>query len=103
MQLQPHRVRLEATLVTARYITSDGSHDLAHFERVWSTARRISAGLGCDQTILAASCWLHDCVFRRERQPAPRGGLPNRDDLSALLRPDFSVAAAAPLALLAWE
>ena len=40
----------------------DGSHDLAHLDRVWGNVQAIVAAEGGDTEILAAAVLLHDCV-----------------------------------------
>ncbi|QXH54981.1 HD domain-containing protein [Pseudomonas maumuensis] len=48
---------------------TDGSHDRAHIQRVWSNARRIQAKEGGDLEILLAATVLHDCVAVEKNSP----------------------------------
>ncbi len=52
-----------------RYATTDGSHDLAHLDRVWASAQAIAAEVPCDADVLAAACWLHDCIAVEKNSP----------------------------------
>ncbi|MDQ1185607.1 HD domain-containing protein [Agrobacterium larrymoorei] len=47
----------------------DGSHDLAHIHRVFRNAMRIHAQEGGNETVLAASVLLHDCVAVEKNSP----------------------------------
>lgn len=47
----------------------DGSHDIAHLQRVWKNARTIHAAEGGDGEILAAATLLHDCVAVEKNSP----------------------------------
>jgi len=49
----------------------DGSHDLAHLQRVWKNAFAINAEEGhpCDPEVLAAAVLLHDCVVVEKSSP----------------------------------
>jgi uncharacterized protein len=49
--------------------TTDGSHDVAHLQRVWANASRIQASEGGDGEILAAAVLLHDCVAVEKDSP----------------------------------
>ncbi|MDF9756153.1 HD domain-containing protein [Pseudomonas hunanensis] len=48
---------------------TDGSHDLAHVQRVWSNVRRIQAKEGGDLEVLLAATVLHDCVAVEKNSP----------------------------------
>jgi uncharacterized protein len=48
---------------------NDGSHDLAHLQRVWKNAARIQAVEGGDKEILCAAVLLHDCVAVEKNDP----------------------------------
>lgn len=52
--------------------TTDGSHDVAHLQRVWASAMRIHASEGGDGQILAAAVLLHDCVAVEKNSPQRR-------------------------------
>jgi len=47
----------------------DGSHDIAHLQRVWKNARTIHAAEGGNAEILAAATLLHDCVAVEKNSP----------------------------------
>ncbi len=47
----------------------DGSHDIAHLQRVWKNVLRIQAIEGGDVEILAAAVLLHDCVSVEKNSP----------------------------------
>jgi uncharacterized protein len=47
----------------------DGSHDIAHLQRVWKNASRIQAVEGGDIEILAAAVLLHDCISVEKNSP----------------------------------
>lgn len=47
----------------------DGSHDLAHLDRVWGNVQAIVAAEGGDTEILAAAVLLHDCVAVEKNSP----------------------------------
>jgi uncharacterized protein len=47
----------------------DGSHDIAHLQRVWKNALRIQAVEGGDMDVLAAAVLLHDCVAVEKNSP----------------------------------
>ncbi len=48
---------------------NDGSHDIAHLQRVWKNASKIQAAEGGDIEILAAAVMLHDCVSVEKNDP----------------------------------
>ena len=47
----------------------DGSHDIAHLQRVWKNARTIHAAEGGNGEILAVATLLHDCVAVEKNSP----------------------------------
>lgn len=47
----------------------DGSHDVAHLQRVWKNVRQISRKEGGDLRILCAAVLLHDCVIVEKNSP----------------------------------
>jgi len=49
----------------------DGSHDLAHFQRVWRTAQLIDRedGLGADLLVLLTAAYFHDLVALPKNHP----------------------------------
>ncbi|MFZ1873259.1 MAG: HD domain-containing protein [Chania sp.] len=47
----------------------DGSHDVAHQQRVWKNARRIARDEGGELRILCAAVLLHDCVAVEKNSP----------------------------------
>lgn len=48
---------------------NDGSHDLAHLQRVWRNVQRIQAKEGGDLDVLVAATVLHDCVAVEKNSP----------------------------------
>jgi uncharacterized protein len=52
--------------------TTDGSHDVAHLQRVWASATRIHASEGGNGEVLAAAVLLHDCVAVEKNSPQRR-------------------------------
>lgn len=49
--------------------TDDGAHDLAHLQRVWTSAFAIAAREGGDRELIAAAVLLHDCVAVEKNSP----------------------------------
>lgn len=47
----------------------DGSHDIAHLQRVWKNAAKIHAVEGGDLEMLCAAVLLHDCVPVEKNDP----------------------------------
>jgi uncharacterized protein len=47
----------------------DGSHDVAHLQRVWKNGRAIAEVEGGDLEVLAAATLLHDCVAVEKNSP----------------------------------
>jgi uncharacterized protein len=47
----------------------DGSHDISHIERVWTSAKLIQAEEGGDLELVAASVFLHDLVHVPKSSP----------------------------------
>ncbi|ODT21460.1 MAG: phosphohydrolase [Kaistia sp. SCN 65-12] len=64
----PHEA-LAAQLLPHATEGDDGSHDVAHLQRVWNNAAAIQAGEGGDGEILAAAVLLHDCVTVEKNDP----------------------------------
>lgn len=60
---------LSATLLPYASDSDDGSHDIAHLQRVWKNAWRIHSVEGGDLEILAAGVLLHDCVSVEKNSP----------------------------------
>lgn len=48
--------------------TSDGSHDISHFKRVWELANRLSSTKE-DHLVILASCYFHDIVNYPKNDP----------------------------------
>ncbi len=48
---------------------NDGSHDIAHLQRVWKNAAKIHAIEGGDIEMLCAAVLLHDCVSVEKNDP----------------------------------
>lgn len=64
----PHEA-LAARLLPHATEGDDGSHDIAHLQRVWNNAAAIRAEEGGDDEILAAAALLHDCVTVEKNDP----------------------------------
>jgi uncharacterized protein len=64
----PHEA-LAALLLPHATEGDDGSHDVAHLQRVWNNVATIQASEGGDAEILAASVLLHDCVTVEKNDP----------------------------------
>lgn len=47
----------------------DSAHDIAHTERVVSNALLLAKQEACDQKIVEAAAWLHDCVILPKNDP----------------------------------
>ena len=49
----------------------DGAHDIAHFRRVWKTARQLNEaeGGGANELVLLAAAYLHDIVSLLKNHP----------------------------------
>ncbi|MDQ0454193.1 HD domain-containing protein [Rhizobium paknamense] len=60
---------LAAALLPHAGVSDDGSHDLAHLQRVFHNAMRIQALEGGDADVLAAAVLLHDCVSVEKNSP----------------------------------
>ncbi len=61
---------LAAALIPSLPVGTDGSHDLAHIQRVWRSAQAIAAEEpGCDTELLFAAVLLHDCVAVEKDSP----------------------------------
>jgi len=61
--------QLAGSLLPRIQLTTDGAHDLAHLQRVWSNVCAIRAEEGGDGEILAAATLLHDCVAVAKDSP----------------------------------
>jgi uncharacterized protein len=64
----PHEALAEALLPHATS-GNDGSHDVAHLQRVWNNAAAILAKEGGAAEIVAAATLLHDCVTVEKNDP----------------------------------
>ncbi|MCX5576991.1 HD domain-containing protein [Kaistia terrae] len=64
----PHEALAEALLPHATS-SDDGSHDVAHLQRVWNNAAAILAKEGGASEIVAAATLLHDCVTVEKNDP----------------------------------
>jgi uncharacterized protein len=64
----PHQALAERLMPHATD-SDDGSHDIAHLQRVWKNAAAIHAREGGDGEILAAAVLLHDCVTVEKNDP----------------------------------
>jgi uncharacterized protein len=64
----PHEALAEALLPHATS-SDDGSHDVAHLQRVWNNAAAILAKEGGAAEIVAAATLLHDCVTVEKNDP----------------------------------
>lgn len=51
------------------YNGGDASHDIAHFRRVWHTARRIAEGQPVDLRIILVASYFHDLVSLPKNHP----------------------------------
>ncbi|POP47605.1 phosphohydrolase [Superficieibacter electus] len=51
------------------YHSADAAHDLAHFRRVWSTARQLAQGLVVDELVILTACYFHDIVSLPKNDP----------------------------------
>ena len=53
--------------------SGDASHDIAHFRRVWRTARQIAEGQPVDLLVILLASYFHDLVSLPKNHPrAPR-------------------------------
>lgn len=64
----PHGALADQLLIHATG-GNDGSHDIAHLQRVWKNAAKIQAVEGGDIEILCAAVLLHDCVSVEKNDP----------------------------------
>ena len=50
---------------------TDGAHDIAHFRRVWKTARALNQAEGSqgDELVLLAAAYLHDIISLPKNHP----------------------------------
>ena len=51
------------------YNGGDASHDIAHFRRVWHTARRIAEGQAVDLRVILIASYFHDLVSLPKNHP----------------------------------
>lgn len=51
------------------YNSGDASHDIAHFRRVWHTARRIAEGEQVDLPVILVASYFHDLVSLPKNHP----------------------------------
>lgn len=51
------------------YHHQDAAHDLAHFRRVWRTARQLAQGVGVDELAILTACYFHDIVSLPKNDP----------------------------------
>lgn len=65
----PHEA-LAAALLPHATSSDDGSHDVAHLQRVWKNAAAILAEEGGAAEIVVAATLLHDCVTVEKNDPA---------------------------------
>lgn len=52
----------EAEVLRVWRAQTDGSHDLAHLRRVWTTAKYIALEIGGDIDVIEAAAFLHDVI-----------------------------------------
>lgn len=57
--------------ITTEHLDGDPAHDMGHFQRVWSMAKKIAIGEGqpFDAEVLIAASWLHDVVNLPKNHP----------------------------------
>ncbi|MFT4464582.1 MAG: phosphohydrolase [Sodalis sp. (in: enterobacteria)] len=71
----------------------DKAHDIAHFSRVWKTARKIMQFTDADERIVLAACYFHDVVNlpknHPERHLASRQAALRTREILADYFPDF--------------
>ncbi len=70
MHIQQWQAELERWL-EQHHAADDGAHDLAHFRRVWNTARQLNQAEGsqADERVLLAAAYLHDIVSLPKNHP----------------------------------
>ncbi|WP_414164148.1 phosphohydrolase [Superficieibacter sp. BNK-5] len=51
------------------YRSQDAAHDLAHFRRVWNTARQLASGVMVDELTVLTACYFHDIVNLPKNDP----------------------------------
>ena len=57
--------------------SSDVSHDISHFRRVWATARRLAEGEAIDSLVLLTACYFHDIVSLEKTRAILREHVPD--------------------------
>lgn len=68
----------------------DAAHDLSHFRRVWSTARRIAAEEPVCMLVLLTACYFHDIISLPKNHPdSARASRLSAARAQAILREDF--------------
>lgn len=65
----PFEPLADALLHHVSHNADDGSHDVAHLQRVWKNAATIHAEEGGDAQVLLAATVLHDCVNVEKNSP----------------------------------
>lgn len=70
MQVEEWQAELERWL-EQHHNADDGAHDIAHFRRVWRTARELNQTEGglADERVLLAAAYLHDIVSLPKQHP----------------------------------
>lgn len=72
------------------YVGSDAAHDIAHFRRVWHTARRIAADDPVDLTVILLASYFHDLVSLPKNHPnRARSSLLSAQQTLLILQRDF--------------
>lgn len=51
------------------YRHDDAAHDLAHFRRVWNTARRLAEDEKVDELAILTACYFHDVISLAKNHP----------------------------------
>lgn len=68
----------------------DAAHDLSHFRRVWSTAKRIAAEEPVCMLVLLTACYFHDIISLPKNHPdSARASRLSAARAQAILREDF--------------
>ena len=76
--------------VERHYTQADAAHDVAHFRRVWRTARHLMEGQEVDALVILTACYFHDIVSLAKNDP--QRSLASRmaaEKTTAILRSDF--------------
>lgn len=61
--------RMQGWLADEFEKNGDSGHDLAHVQRVVSSAKKIGIQEGADPEIVLPAAWLHDCVIVSKKDP----------------------------------